>query len=119
MLNTKTRVLNSFYGSFIDGRMVDEGNTPTFDSINPANGQVLASIQAGGQAEVDDAVANAKAAFPAWRDLHGVEKGRIFLRIAEKIKENTEHLVHLETLDNGKSRMDAQFDVMTSARYFE
>lgn len=119
MLDTKTRVLKSFYGSFIDGQMVAEGNHATFDSINPANGEVLTTIQAGGTSEVDDAVANAKAAFPAWRDLPGVEKGRIFLRIAEKIKENTDYLVHLETLDNGKSRMDAQFDVMTSARYFE
>lgn len=112
-------MLNTFYGSFIDGRMVEEGNHSTFDSINPANGEVLTTIQAGGQSEIDDAVANAKAAFPAWRDLPGVEKGRIFLRIAEKIKENTERLVYLESLDNGKARMDAQFDVMTSARYFE
>ncbi|WP_293953151.1 aldehyde dehydrogenase [uncultured Corynebacterium sp.] len=119
MLDTQTRVLNSFYGSFIDGHMVDEGSNSTFNSINPANGEVLTAIQAGGQSEVDDAVASAKAAFPAWRDLPGVEKGRIFLRIAEKIKENTERLVYLESLDNGKSRMDAQFDVMTSARYFE
>lgn len=119
MLDTQTRVLSSFYGSFIDGRMVGEDNTPTFDSINPANGKVLTTIQAGGRAEVDDAVANAKAAFPAWRDLPGVEKGRIFLRISEKIKENAERLITLESLDNGKSRMDAQFDVMTSARYFE
>ena len=119
MLDTKTRIIESFYGSFIDGRMVDEGSTPTFDSINPANGEVITSVQAGSQSEVDDAVANAKAAFPAWRDLPGVEKGRIFLRIAEKIKENTERLVYLEALDNGKSRMDAQFDVITSARYFE
>jgi aldehyde dehydrogenase (NAD+) len=119
VLDTKTRIAASFYGSFIDGQMVDEGTTPTFDSINPANGEVITSIQAGGQSEVDDAVANAKAAFPAWRDLPGVEKGRIFLRIAEKIKENTERLVYLESLDNGKARLDAQFDVMTSARYFE
>ncbi|MGP6173674.1 aldehyde dehydrogenase family protein [Corynebacterium sp. A21] len=119
MLDTKVRQINSFYGSFIDGRMAEEGSTSTFESINPANGEVLTSIQAGGQREVDDAVANAKAAFPAWRDLPGVEKGRIFLAISEKIKENAERLIVLESLDNGKSRMDAQFDVMTSARYFE
>ncbi|AGS35365.1 aldehyde dehydrogenase [Corynebacterium maris DSM 45190] len=111
--------IDEFYGSFIDGRMASATGADIFESYNPANGEVLTTIQAGGAAEVDEAVASAKAAFPAWRDMPGVEKGRILLAISEKIKENTDRLVALESLDNGKSRMDAQFDVMTSARYFE
>lgn len=116
---TRDNVLKTFYGSYINGQEAEASSTKTFDSIDPATGQVLTTVQAGGQEEVDAAVANAKDAFPAWRDLPGVEKGRIFLSISRKIQENADRLALLESLDNGKSRMDAQFDVITAARYFE
>lgn len=118
MLNTNNLVAE-FYGSYIDGVEAQASGAATFNSINPANGEILTTVQAGGDAEVDAAVASAQQAFPAWRALPGVEKGRILLAISDKIKENADRLIALESLDNGKARMDAQFDVITSARYFE
>lgn len=116
---TTDSAVREFYGSFINGEEVGESAASTFETRNPANGQVLTVIQEGGQALVDQAVANSRAAFPAWRDLPGVEKGRILLAISRKILENKDLLVSLESLDNGKSQMDATFDVITAARYFE
>lgn len=119
MLNTADTRVRSFYGSYINGEEVGESAASTFETRNPATGEVLTVVQEGGQALVDQAVANARAAFPAWRDLPGVEKGRILMAISQKILENKDLLVTLESLDNGKAHMDAGFDVMTAARYFE
>lgn len=119
MLKTTDNLLRPFYGSFIDGEESSENGARRFDTYNPATGEVLTTIQEGGQGEVDAAVASAKAAFPAWRDLPGVEKGRILMAISHKIQENAERLITLESLDNGKARMDATMDVNVAARYFE
>jgi aldehyde dehydrogenase (NAD+) len=112
-------LVRSFYGSYINGEEVSDFGSSSFETYNPATGEVLTTIQEAGAVGVDQAVANAREAFPAWRDLPGVEKGRIMLAISRKILENTDRLVMLESLDNGKSRMDATFDVLTAARYFE
>ena len=119
MLTVQDSLVRSFYGSFINGEEVSEFGSSSFETFNPANGEVLTTIQEAGAVGVEQAVANAREAFPAWRDLPGVEKGRIMLAISRKILENTDRLVALESLDNGKSRMDATFDVITAARYFE
>ncbi|WP_292707708.1 aldehyde dehydrogenase family protein [Microbacterium sp. 67-17] len=108
-----------FYGSFIGGEEASASTASTFQTFDPATGLPLTTIQRGAQADVDAAVANAQEAFPAWRDLPGFERGRILLAISRKILENKDRLVELESRDNGKSYMDAGFDVITAARYFE
>lgn len=116
---TSAPAVAEFYGSYIGGEEVSAASASTFETYDPATGQPLTAIQRGAQAEVDAAVANAQEAFPAWRDLPGVEKGRILLAISKKILENKDRMVALESRDNGKSYMDATFDVITAARYFE
>ncbi len=73
-----------------------------FDTINPATGDVLATICIDGQAEVDKAVARAAAAQKLWAKTPGVERGRILHRAAALLVERNEVLARLEALDTGK-----------------
>jgi len=73
----------------------------TFPTVSPIDGAVLAHISRGGAAEVDAAVAAARAAFPAWRDLGPRGRGAILHRLADLVERDLEQLAQLETLDNG------------------
>ena len=74
----------------------------SFDTINPANGDVLATIRIDGSAEVDRAVARAAHAQRGWAKVPGVERGRILHRAAALLIERNDVLARLETLDTGK-----------------
>ncbi len=59
---------------WINGKNV--GSKTYFETTNPATGEVLAEVAAGGQEEIDQAVAAAKEAFPKWADLPMKERAR-------------------------------------------
>jgi acyl-CoA reductase-like NAD-dependent aldehyde dehydrogenase len=85
------------FGTAADGR--------TFDTIDPATGQVIASLPQGGKAEVDAAVAAARAAFAIgapWRTISAMERGRLLTKLADALEANADELAELESLDNGK-----------------
>ena len=84
---------------FINGQRV--ASTETFLNTSPIDGTVLGEIARGGQAEVDQAVAAARAAFPAWAALGPQARGVILHRLADMVEENLETLAQLETIDNG------------------
>ena len=73
----------------------------TFPTISPIDGRVLAEIARGTSVEVDAAVAAARDAFPAWRDLGPRGRGELLHRLADLVEQNVEALSQLETLDNG------------------
>jgi 5-carboxymethyl-2-hydroxymuconic-semialdehyde dehydrogenase len=73
----------------------------TFEDISPLDGQVLANVSRGGQTEVDQAVAAAKAAFPAWGGMAPKERAAILNRVADGIEARVEDLAQVETRDNG------------------
>ncbi|MER2474369.1 5-carboxymethyl-2-hydroxymuconate semialdehyde dehydrogenase [Photorhabdus laumondii] len=72
-----------------------------FETTNPATGEVLAEVASGGQEEVDQAVAAAKAAFPKWADLPMKERARLMRRLGELIDENVPEIAAMETKDTG------------------
>ena len=73
-----------------------------FDTINPATGEVLASIRIDGEAEVNAAVAKAAAAQKQWGRLTGTERGRILRRAVDILRARNDELARIETLDTGK-----------------
>ncbi len=92
---------------WIGGRPVEvlaEGTAPVF---NPATGEVIARVPRGGQAEVDKAVAAAKAAFPAWRDTPLIARSQVFFAFRELAWKHREELAALITRDHGKTFADA------------
>ncbi len=73
----------------------------TFEDVSPLNGEAIAEISRGGQAEVDAAVAAAKAAFVGWSRTAPAERAAILHRIADGVEARLEDLAQVETLDNG------------------
>jgi acyl-CoA reductase-like NAD-dependent aldehyde dehydrogenase len=78
----------------------------TFETTNPATGEVLTEVVEATPREVDLAVAAARQAFDdpksAWRKMSASERGRLLWRLADLIEKNIDELAELETLDNGK-----------------
>ncbi|MEX1143602.1 MAG: aldehyde dehydrogenase family protein [Anaerolineales bacterium] len=87
---------------FINNEWVKAASGKTFETINPATGQVLAEVALAGEADVDAAVAAAKAAFPTWSQTIAGERGALLFKLADLIDAHADALAELETLDNGK-----------------
>ncbi|HZU68468.1 MAG TPA: aldehyde dehydrogenase family protein [Ktedonobacteraceae bacterium] len=88
----------------IGGQWVEAASGKTFDTINPANGQVLAKVAEGDAEDINRAVSAARKAFESgpWPRLTPSQRGRLLWRVAELIEQHAEELALLETLDNGK-----------------
>jgi betaine-aldehyde dehydrogenase len=86
---------------FINGEYV-EGGTEDLPVIYPYTGEVVATLKLADDALVDQAVAAAKAAQPAWAAMSGVERGRILRRAADIMRERNRELSEIETMDTGK-----------------
>jgi len=97
---------------WINGTAVEVLPENTGPIYNPATGQVFARVPRGGVAEVDQAVAAAKAAFPAWRDMPLIARSNIFFQFRNLMYENREELARLITRDHGKTFPDALAEVM-------
>jgi len=79
--------------------------------IEPATEQVMATLPRAGVAEVDAAVAAAKAAFPAWRALAPADRTLLLRRLAEAIDGEREELARLEARNAGKPIGDARGEI--------
>ena len=90
--------------AIIDGRRVAARDGRTFDDKSPIDGRVICQVARGGTADIDAAVASARAAFErgVWRRTPPRERKRVLLRFAELISADLDHLALLETLDVGK-----------------
>lgn len=86
---------------FIDGRLRHEG-ADEIASRYPATAEVVATVQAASPALVDEAVAAARAAQPAWAALGGAARGRVLRRAADLLRERNQELSEVETIDTGK-----------------
>jgi acyl-CoA reductase-like NAD-dependent aldehyde dehydrogenase len=103
----------------IDGRLTQARSGATFDCISPVDGRKLAAVAAGDAADVDAAVAAARAAFDRrdWSDRAPAARKRVLLRFAERIEAAGEELALLETLDVGKPIRDSvSVDVPATVR---
>ncbi|WP_234051711.1 MULTISPECIES: aldehyde dehydrogenase [unclassified Xanthobacter] len=108
--------------AFIDGKFVDALSGETFDSINPATGEVLAKVAACGAADIDRAVAAGRRAFEdgRWSRMAPGDRKAVLLRLAELIRANLEEMALLDSLDMGKLVTDAAtIDAPGSAHFFQ
>src|SRR3989475_5034285 len=89
----------------INGKWVDSVSGKTFPTINPSTGEVITQVAEADAADVDKAVAAARAAFDkgAWRKkMSAAERGNLMNRLADLIEKHADELAELEALDNGK-----------------
>jgi acyl-CoA reductase-like NAD-dependent aldehyde dehydrogenase len=100
----------------IDGDMV-EGDL-AMDVLNPATEEVVARCPRASKAQLDRAVAAAKAAFPAWSAQSVQERRGKIAAMAEIIAANADELADLLTSEQGKPLPDAKREVMGMAAFF-
>ncbi|WP_417722445.1 aldehyde dehydrogenase family protein [Salipiger sp.] len=107
----------SRFGCFIDGAFTEPGEV--FETRNPATGEVLAEVTQASQAEVDAAVAAARAAQPGWEALGGRGRARFLYALARLLQKHARLFAVLETLDNGKPIREARdIDIPLAQRHF-
>jgi acyl-CoA reductase-like NAD-dependent aldehyde dehydrogenase len=87
---------------FINNEWVAAHSGKTFETINPATGEVLAEVALADEHDVNAAVAVAKAAFPAWSQTIAADRAALLFKLADLIDAHADALAELETLDNGK-----------------
>ena len=108
------------YGLFIDGEFAPAADGAQLGTVNPATEEPLAMVARGGPADVDRAVAAARAAFEdVWGPMPGAERAKYLYRIARILLERAREFAVLETLDNGKPiRESRDVDVPLAAAHF-
>jgi acyl-CoA reductase-like NAD-dependent aldehyde dehydrogenase len=97
------------------------GTTQLLRVMEPATEKTLAEVPQARAEDADDAIARAKAAFPAWRALPPAERAALLHRLAGAIEERSEDLARLEARNVGKPIADARGEmgmVVHAFRYF-
>ncbi|MGH7778660.1 MAG: aldehyde dehydrogenase family protein [Candidatus Binataceae bacterium] len=105
----------------IGGKWVAAKSGKTFETLNPANEEVLALVAEGDKADVDEAVKHARKALEQgkWATMGPHQRTRYLLKIADLIEQNAEELAELETLDNGKAIFESKnIDIPGAAETF-
>ncbi len=84
----------------INGKPVS--SSAYFETVNPATQEVLAEVAAGGEAEVNAAVAAAKAAFPAWAATPAPQRAKLIRKLGDLIAAHVPEIAKTETNDSGQ-----------------
>ncbi|TWI56502.1 betaine-aldehyde dehydrogenase [Pseudomonas duriflava] len=105
---------------YIGGRYVDATSGATFQTVNPATGEVLANVQRASKEDVDRAVASAAEGQKVWAAMTAMQRSRILRKAVDILRERNDELAALETLDTGKPLSETQaVDIVTGADVLE
>jgi len=109
------------YQNFVNGKWESAASGKTFPVYDPSSEEIIAHVAASEAADVDRAVAAARAAFDSgpWTQTTAQDRGRILFRLAEKIRQNSGELAELESRNSGKPIVEAEFDIADVATCFE
>ncbi len=108
-------------GLFIGGEWVSASSGRTITSINPSNGDILGEVPLASEADVDRAVAAARAAFPGWAGLPVTKRAEYLIRLADAIDENAGPLALMDSVDSGNAISGMRGDMKWTSdtfRYF-
>jgi aldehyde dehydrogenase (NAD+) len=107
------------FGHFIHGAWQAPVEGTYFDTVDPSNGEKLASIAQGSPADIEAAVRAARGALPKWRGLTPHSRARYLYAVARLVQKHSRLLAVLETMDNGKPiRESRDIDIPLVARHF-
>ncbi|MBF7687345.1 betaine-aldehyde dehydrogenase [Acinetobacter rathckeae] len=108
------------YSLYIHGQYVEATSGQSFESINPANGEVIAQIQSASQQDIDKAVESAQQGQKIWAAKTAVERARILRKAVDILRERNDELATLETTDSGKAFSETStVDIVTGADVLE
>jgi aldehyde dehydrogenase (NAD+) len=106
--------------NFINGEWVESRSTKTVERRNPANlDEVVGIIPLSTREEAREAIAAAKAAFPAWRDTPAPVRGRVIAKAALLMEQHKEELARILTREEGKTFKDSLGEVQKSINILE
>lgn len=106
--------------SYIHGDYLASSSGETFNSINPANGEVIATVDQANEDDVEKAILSAEKGFSIWSQMSAFERGRILLKAVNILRERNDELSELEVLDCGKPIQEANcVDIHTGADVIE
>jgi len=104
---------------YIDGRAIEGASNRFGDVFNPALGTASTRVPLASVAEVDAAVAAAKAAFPAWSETAPIKRARVLFKFKELLDRHHDELAELITREHGKVFSDAKGEVMRGIEVVE
>jgi malonate-semialdehyde dehydrogenase (acetylating) / methylmalonate-semialdehyde dehydrogenase len=107
MTATSTRLLENYVG----GRWTPAAVSAALDVTNPATGAVLARVPLSGAADLDRAVAAAREALPAWREVSTIARARKLFELRERLVAREDELARSVTTEMGKTIGDARAEV--------
>ncbi len=105
------------YRMFINDQWVDSTSGDVIEIENPTNERIIATVPAGNAEDGRLALQAARDAQPEWAQRPAVQRGELLMALAEKIRENREHLAQLLTLEQGKTYSLALGEVDATVDY--
>src|SRR5258706_11212883 len=105
---TTARVLKNYVGG---AWVAPSASVGSREIVNPATGATIATVPLSGAADVDAAVAAARAAFPGWRSTPSIERARMLFTLREKLLRDADRLARSVTTEMGKTLPDARAEV--------
>jgi malonate-semialdehyde dehydrogenase (acetylating) / methylmalonate-semialdehyde dehydrogenase len=106
-------------GHFIGGKEVKGGSGRFGDIFNPNTGEVAAKVALAGKSEVEKAIANAEAAFPAWAATNPQRRARVMFKFLELIQSQYDDLARLLSAEHGKTFADSKGDIQRGLEVVE
>jgi len=106
-------------GHFIGGKEVKGASGRQGDVFNPNTGEVQAKVALANKSEVENAIANAEAAFPAWAATNPQRRARVMFKFLELIQGEYDDLARLLSSEHGKTFADAKGDIQRGLEVVE
>lgn len=107
------------YPLFIDGQFVEAETGNRYESINPYNRHVWATVAEAGETDVTKAIAAARHAFEnTWRKTNGLQRARLINKLADLLEADAARMGELESTDNGKVIRETRPQMLFAARAY-
>src|SRR5258707_11461112 len=103
------------HGFYFGGSWPDAVEGGGFETVNPANGEVLARVADAGRRDVNSAVEAAHEGYLIWRDVVPLERARIMRMAADVFRRHADELALIESINGGKPGSETKFDVIAAA----
>ena len=96
---------------FINGQLVEGKSGNYVNVFNPSTGEIIAEVPIATAEETREAIATAKEAFPAWRDLSVAKRAEVLIRFRNLLTENMDELLNIICTESGKTLEDARGEI--------
>src|SRR6476661_5137783 len=106
-------------GHFVGGKQIKGSSGRTGDVFNPNTGEVQAKVALASRAEVEQAIANAAAAQPAWAATNPQRRARVLFKFLELVQKEYDDLAKLLSSEHGKTIADSKGDIQRGLEVVE